>query len=447
MSTLPTLVLAACAALAPAALAAPAQAPRPGDDPSLETVTRYARALMAQDGETLASLEDETMQRVFTAAQVEQIATGLVAQNGPLTELGQAWHEDDLQGYHRYRVPAEFERATLDLRVVLDGAGKVSGLFILAHLEPPGTVVAPVAEEPVVLGEEDTRLPGTLSLPDGDGPFPGLVLVHGSGPNDRDETIGPNKPFRDLAWGLAQRGVAVLRYDKRSYARPADLMAVGDDLTVQQEVIDDAVAALAWLRARDDVDRVFLLGHSLGGTVAPRIAQVAPRPAGVIVLAGASLSIADKMLEQSEYIAGLDGKLTGDEQKGLDAIRDQLAGLEAALREDPLPSGNWLGAPAAYWADLAAHDPPAEAAALGLPLLVLQGGRDYQVTREDFGRWRAALADVPGACLVLHPALDHLFRSGEGPSSPADYQQPRPVDPAVLDEIAAWIREGTCPGS
>ena len=144
----------------------------------------------------------------------------------------------------------KFEKVTLDFRVVLDDDDKVAGFFIVDHVEPPEAG----REVELSLGDDGRNIPATLTLPSGDGPFPAVVLIHGSGPMDRDGTIGPNKPYRDLAWGLAERGVATLRYDKRSFARPEDLLALGQNLTVQQEVIDDARLALALLRERDEID-------------------------------------------------------------------------------------------------------------------------------------------------------------------------------------------------
>src|SRR5262249_34016694 len=135
-------------------------------------------------------------------------------------------------------------------------------------------------EVPVQVGSAPA-LPGFLSLPKGAGPFPVVVLVHGSGPQDADETIGPNKPFKDLALGLARRGIAVLRYAKRSRVEPAGVV------TVKEEVLDGAHAAIELARASKGIDpgRVVVLGHSEGGYLAPRIAKENPTVAGIILLA------------------------------------------------------------------------------------------------------------------------------------------------------------------
>lgn len=129
-------------------------------------------------------------------------------------------------------------------------------------------------------------LPGTLSLPDKSGPFPVVLLIQGSGRHDRDQTIGPNKPFRDLAWGFAKNGIAVLRYDKRTKVYP-NYKYKND--TLQEWIIDDVLAAISLLNTIPEINKeqIFLLGHSLGGYLIPRIALQAPNLKGFIVMAGA----------------------------------------------------------------------------------------------------------------------------------------------------------------
>jgi dienelactone hydrolase len=343
--------------------------------------------------------------------------------------------------YRRYRVPVTGATAAIDFQVVIDQDGRVAGLFLLPHAEPPAPVDGQVAprecEVSVGLGED--ALPGTLTLPDGEGPFPAVVLVHGSGPSDRDENIMGNRPFRDIAHGLAARGVATLRYDKRSFARLPSLLAHGEALTVQHETIDDAVAAVALLRARTEIDatRVVVLGHSLGGMVAPRIAQAA-KADGMIVMAGATRPLPELMIEQTEYIAALDDTVTAEEAMQI----VQLKAAVAALRDPAQAGGGNLGAPKGYFTDLEAHDAPAEAAALDIPVLVLQGGRDYQVTMKDFEKWKLALAGRPQACVKVYETLDHLMRAGEGKSGPEDYAMPRPVAAEVIEDMAAFVLKG-----
>ncbi|MDH7489980.1 MAG: alpha/beta fold hydrolase [Anaerolineae bacterium] len=290
----------------------------------------------------------------------------------------------------------------------------------------------------VSLADGDCPLPATLTMPKGAGPFPAVVLVHGSGPNDRDETIGPNKPFKDLAWGLATRGIAVLRYEKRTKQSPGQMIASMPTLTVNEEVVNDALAATEYLRGVSSIDpkRVFVLGHSLGGTVAPRIAARDPRLAGLILLAASNRNLADLMLEQSEYLASLDGTVAAEEARALDELRQQVERVKALdFKEGEVI----LGAGKAYWADILAYDPVATAQSLAVPMLILQGERDYQVTMADFAAWKAGLADRPGVQFKSYPSLNHLFMAGSGHPNPAEYNVAGNVAREVVDDIASWI--------
>ncbi len=418
----------------------------------VELAEAFAARFWDEDPANDAVGTTEQVRGAMTADTTERLRRQLTEGNGAFVGLGTPRPEAPIQGYRRIRVPLQFENGLLDMRVVFDTDEQVAGLFFVAH-EPEVAAAAeeaPVREIEVIVGDEATGLPGTLSIPEGAGPFPGVVLVHGSGPSNRDGRVGGVTPLRDLAWGLTQRGVVVLRYDKRSLARPESLTAAGAELTVQQVVIDDARLALDLLRRRDEVadTRIFVAGHSLGGHLAPRIAEATPRPAGMIVLAGNTLPLPEKIVAQVRYLAEVDGTIEPGEQRQLDQTAAAVASLRRGIDEgSPVTAEASLGAPVGFWRDLERHDPPAIAAGLGLPIFVIQGGRDYQVTIEDFAGWRRSLDGSPAACLQLYPTLDHMLRAGEGPSRPTDYEAAGAVDEALLDDLANWIRGGKCPNS
>jgi hypothetical protein len=171
--------------------------------------------------------------------------------------------------------------------------------------------------------------------------------------------------------------------------------------------------------------------------VAPRIAQAA-KVDGMIVMAGATRPLPEMMIEQTEYIAALDDTVTAAEAAQIAKLKAAVA----ALRDPQQAGAGQLGAPIGYFTDLEAHDAPTEAAALDIPVLVLQGGRDYQVTMKDFERWKLALAGRPRACVKVYENVDHLMRAGEGKSSPDDYAAPRPVAGEVIEDIAAFVLKG-----
>jgi dienelactone hydrolase len=268
--------------------------------------------------------------------------------------------------------------------------------------------------------------------------------VHGSGPNDRDETIGPNKPFRDLAWGLASRGIAVLRYEKRTRVYRGAFLDPAKGFTVKEESVDDALAAAALLRRNPAIapDRVFILGHSLGGMLIPRIGLRDKDAAGFIILAGATRKGEEAIIAQLEYIASLDGAISEAESGRLREYRKTAARIKELGPEDLGSEEVLFGAYAGYWLDLEDYDPPLSARDLERPLLILQGERDYQVTAEDYENWKRGLASTPGVTFKLYPELNHLFIAGEGKITPAEYQRPGHVSEEVIEDIAGWIQTG-----
>jgi len=336
--------------------------------------------------------------------------------------------------------------------VVFNKDGKISGLNFqpaatptpAAYIQPAYVDTSKFTEEEVTVGSGKWALPGTLTLPTGKGPFPVVVLVHGSGPNDRDETIGPNRPFKDIAWGLASQGIAVLRYDKRTNAHAeAFTPEVLQNLTLDDETSDDAILA-AKLLARDkriDPGQIYVLGHSQGGMAAPRIGAQYPDLAGLIILAGLAGRLEDTVTDQLTYIAGLDGTISEAEKSQLQMVKTAAAKVkDPALSVDTPAEELPLGIPAAWWLDLRDYHPAETAKTLAIPILLLQGGRDYQVTKADFDLWQQTLKDKKNAKLIFYPDLNHLFIAGEGMATPEEYMQPASVAQIVIDQIAKWIK-------
>ena len=213
-------------------------------------------------------------------------------------------------GYQTVYVTCGFSKQdTMDVKLIFDDQESIISLTIVPTTQPytpPSYVNQTTFTETAILVQSgEWLLPGNLTIPTGTGPFPAVVLVHGSGPNDQDETIGPNKPFKDLAWGLASQGIVVLRYEKRTKQYPEKVNMMLQNFTVHDETIDDAIAAIDGLMTIPAVNQshIYLLGHSLGGMLAPQIASQDHRIAGLIILAGNTRPLEDLILENKHGIS------------------------------------------------------------------------------------------------------------------------------------------------
>lgn len=401
------------------------------------------------------SLEDGIRQQL-PAARQRTIWQELLAQVGAFKEQVDA-HTFQAPSTEFIIVTCAFERASLDINFSFSNTGKVNGLTITpvggieqqftTRYEPPSYVRSEnFKEQDVEIGQGEWVLPGTLSLPTGEGPFPAVVLVHGSGPQDRDETIGPNKPFRDLAWGLASQGVAALRYEKRTKAYSLEMQNLANTITVKEEVIDDALAAVALLRNKAGVNQrqIFVLGHSLGGYLLPRIGAADPGIAGLIVLAGSTRPLEDIILEQYAYIFSLSGALTEEQQQHLEQLKKQVADVKDPNLSLTTPAAELpFGVAPAYWLDLRGYQPAEMARSLKQPMLILQPENDYQVTMEDYQIWKSALAPRANVQFKSYAGLHHLFMpvEGGGKATPSVYAVPDHVAEEVVSDIAQWIKE------
>lgn len=408
-----------------------------------------ARAVveMARDGRFAEAeqLFAPPLRAVVSAETLRVAWMAEIGRNGSVTAVGEPASEPAQAGLVRVSVPVTCEHAGLTVVMSLDDTGLLHGLRLapaVATSWTPPRYATPnrFAEHEVTIGSGALAVPGTLSLPRGHRPRPGVVLLAGGGPFDRDETTGPNKPLKDLAWGLASRGVAVVRFDKVTYTH-ARRVAETPGFTMDDEYVPYAVAAVHLLQHQPTVDptRVFVLGHSMGGKVAPRVAATETSVAGLVILAGDAQPMHQSAVRVARYLAALDP--SPDADSAVEAITRQAAMAASPDLSPSTPASELpFGLPASYWLDQRGYDPVATAATLDKPMLILQGGRDYQVTVEDdLSQWKAGLADRPDVTIGLYSADNHLFFTGTGPSTPTEYQTPGHLDPAVVTDIATWL--------
>ncbi|MBY8825093.1 alpha/beta hydrolase family protein [Sphingomonas colocasiae] len=313
---------------------------------------------------------------------------------------------------------------------------------------PPAGVTAPappagVTERMVMLGSGDWQVKGALTMPQGKGPFPAVVLVHGSGPGTLDMNVGGSTIYRDLAWGLAARGVAVLRYIKRTTAHRERFKALGRPPKLTEEFVEDASSAAQLLRRTPGVDpaRVHVFGNSQGGMLAATIAN-ANGLAGALIMASSPRPVGDIIIQQADYVTGISTD-PAERTRAAEVRRngERINAITPASDADEVIHGS----PVWYWRDMAAIDPIGQVkklAARGGRVIIMHGDRDYLVTEEDWAAWTQALDRQPRVTLKRYPVLNHIMQEGEGRMTPAEYKWTRPVSPAFIDDVAAWIKAG-----
>jgi pimeloyl-ACP methyl ester carboxylesterase len=411
---------------------------------------RLLESIRSEDFQGATTTFADDLKARLPAAKLQDVMSNLKKQLGAMERVGEAT-SSTTDGTRVVTIPVYFHSGALDSRTACDANGRVIGFRFVPRSTRDGAAPSATYREPayarkgafseIAVSVGPHKLPGRATAPNGKTAFPGVVFVHGSGPHDMDESIGPNKPFADLALGLASEGIASLRYEKRTHARPG--LFSGDDYSVDDEVIDDAIAAVAELRKVRGIDpaRVFVLGHSLGAKLAPHIAARAD-VRGIILLAAPATSLEDLLKRQVRYLAAADGTISAEEKAALEDLDTRLANLRDVVAGKPAAGPLPLGLPARYLKDLAARDAIATAATLRTPVMVLQGERDYQVTMpDDFLRWKQRFGGDARFRFKSYRELNHLFQPGTGRSTPAEYQVPGNMSDVVIKDIAAWIGE------
>lgn len=376
-----------------------------------ERAERIFGFLCSDQADSLFEAMTPQMQAALPRNKLGGLLAQVEAQAGTYGGHG-AWTHERRDSIDVYQSVVSFERMKLSALVSFNDSGKLCGLRLLPYMEPAAQPTIPLPADAIELDDtirtaDGLALPATVTL-SGRSASPAIVvMVHGSGPLDRDETVLANKPFRDLACQLAERGISSLRYDKRTYVTRQPVTSM------DEETINDALAAIR--QAHHYSGNVYLLGHSLGAMLAPIIAQRAEgQLSGLVMMAAPARDMLELLREQMDHLYG----------DAPDSVKQQT--IESVFIQSP------------HY-----REPQGQVAAArqsGLPMLLMQGGRDYQVSMaQDFTLWQQALQGRDGVVLKAYPALNHLFLEGEGPSQPLEYNVPGRIPQQVADDIATFI--------
>ena len=235
-----------------------------------------------------------------------------------------------------------------------------------------------------------------------------------------------------------------MRYDKRTYTYANEMLAL-EDMTIVDELLFDAIAAYQQLSAISKIDsqQIYVLGHGFSGMLLPMLHDYLPNAAGYIMLTAPARPAYETLYDQVAYILSLDTTATAENKADiLEEVQQTAQNIQNLTPESTLSSDELLGAPVSYWLSLAEYQPLQAVQSIQKPLLLLYGGRDYQVTA-DLSLWQQALAHSPNAAFKVYSNLNHLLMTGVGKSNPAEYQTKGTVSEEVSQDIAAFIQQAS----
>lgn len=389
----------------------------------------------------------------LSSLKLQQVWESMTAAYGEYVKVGSLKSSRE-KGRHLLSGVSVFAHGKITVTLTVNSSGEIQGLWFTPYEDPQAapelTLPAGVTEETVVVGAGTAHpLKGILTIPkDTVKPLPAVVLVHGSGVSDLNEAAYAYKPFRDIAYGLAEQGIAVLRYDKRGYSYPQEFMGTAAaSVTVKEETVEDAVAAAFLLKQdkRMDAGQVYLAGHSLGGMLGPRIDAKGGNFAGLILLAGSPRSLWEIAYDQNmRVIAKLDDSIPAKAEAAakVEAELARAKALSAMTDEQAKAAPAVFGAPAYYFKEMDQHGTAELARKLTKPVLVMQGSDDFQVYADaDYPLWKDVLKNNNSAEFKLYPGLNHFFvdYDGAGAGTPDEYNVPGVVDARVIKDMGQWV--------
>ena len=289
-------------------------------------------------------------------------------------------------------------------------------------------------------------LKGILTLPDHlSGPVPAVGFVHGSGSSNMDEKVGKCTPFKDLAEGLAEFGIAAVRYDKRSFAHPFKLLKE-KNITVKEETIEDAILATELLKkdSRIDKENIFIIGHSMGGMLAPRIDAEGGNYKGLILMAGSPRKLEEIMLDQNEAVMRSGkGLLQWFVKTQVAKISAMFEGMYELSDEEAKKKKVGNGTTLYYFKEMGEHSSPDYLLKLKKPVLIMQGEKDFQATPEkDFAAYKELLKDKENVTFKVYANLNHLFVNsvyGNIMKAMKEYKLEQHIGETVIKDLADWI--------
>lgn len=399
--------------------------------------------------DSVYSLFDAEMKRKLDVSKIEGVWEQFVMMFGNVTGSDEL-RVEQVKSHFVTKRAVKLEKGKITLSVNFDSLAQIAGLFISPGeipYTPADYVNAELFTElRIEYGGNDFKNSGRLSIPKSKSPMSVVIIVPGSGGIDKDCSIGPNKIYKDLAWGLASKGIAAFRYDKKTHQYLNKLLendSLNKELfTVENEYLHDLEEIITAIAARKEINpnQIYILGHSQGGYLIPLFNKKFKRIAGFISMAGTLREIPSLAIEQIEYINGSQ-KLSGKDSLAMADLKEKMQNSIRAHIHSMTSNAQVMGPyTVAYWKYLAAYHPAELALKINKPLYVLQGERDYQVKMRDFDIWKKTMQNKKQVSFKSYPSLNHLFIEGKGPSMPKEYTQAGNMSEEVVNDIVEWIK-------
>jgi len=343
----------------------------------------------------------------------------------------------------------KFEKSLLNARIVIDSNYNVAGMFFIPTYErQTNNLISYIdtsrfVENEIEFGNKDFLIKGSLCIPNYIKSLNAVIMLSGSGPNNRDSEIGPNSPFKDIAHGLASKGIITFRFDKRTKIYGKKIFQNNLDLTLNEEYYEDTDYAIEFLQNYCKINKIkiknlIILGHSQGGTVIPYILNNSKFKEDInasIFMATPARNLEVIVKEQYNYIFTLDNILDSAEQKQLDNLDIQISNLKNN-KEENLP----LGLSKKYFNSLEKNNFNGNLAKSKIPLLIMSCGKDYQVTSVELNIIENILKDNQNVNYKFYDNLNHIFIKVEGVPSPSQYNKVSNVDSQVIEDLVKWIK-------
>lgn len=432
----------------------------------LKTAQKAVSFIQKGNYTALLKSSSEAFRRQIDANALNDLMNQVSTQFGSLKSIS-LMQQQTVQGMEQFSYKALFEKDSLLLLMAVKG--KTIMGFFLKPLEPVNAYVKPpygsgfqMSQKEFTHGLPGFPLDGQLMWPAryDETRLPVCILIHGSGPNDMDESVGPNKVFMDLALGLCKNGIGTLRYNKRTFQHSE---AYGNgQISLREEVTDDVHAMIDFAKQQSWVDttRIYLVGHSQGAIVAPSIMAADKRVAGVVLLCGSAEPLTAILRYQLGWLDSMQsGRISAEtrkQQQMLDSFR-----MQEWLQSQP-GSRLVMGAPLSWWNEIDQIFNPEHLHLRGKRSLVLNAGKDYQIPPTFYASLQAGCKagmleedtivgdnylnigrSMSSRCQAKeYPELNHLMTPSDGSLKPAEYKRKGlHVDEQLIKDIAAWIKE------